>query len=271
MRAYSTISVVRTITLSFIAVAILSSCSGKFVSHDQLTDDPQASRYSISQDKAPEKALSADQIATVTPRKEPLSKHGNKSPYTVNGKSYRIMSSAEGYSAEGLASWYGAKFHGHSTSNGETFDMNKISAAHKTLPLPTWVRVTNLDNGKSIDVRVNDRGPFHGGRVIDLSYAAAVKLGYQDKGTAKVRIEVLAGDDLDTSSYYVQVGAFSEKASAAEVKQKLSNQVKDKVGVYRDKYYRVRIGPVKYDRAIELQRQFTGAEFGKPLVVVLKQ
>jgi rare lipoprotein A len=177
------------------------------------------------------------------------------------------MSSAKGFKEEGLASWYGQKFHGHSTSNGETFDMYKISAAHKTLPLPTWVRVTNLDNGKSIDVRVNDRGPFHGGRIIDLSYAGAVKLGYVDKGTARVRVEVLEGDSLDQSAYFVQVGAFSSKDSAQNLQQRLKSEVDFKVGVYKDSFYRVRIGPVKYDQAIAIQQKYTGDEFGKPLLV----
>ncbi len=245
----------------------LVACSSKFVSQDALVNDPQASRYSIAQDKAPDVALAAHQIADTTPRKEPLSKHGNKSPYTVNGKKYHIMASAEGYREEGIASWYGAKFHGHHTSNGETFDMNQMSAAHKTLPLPTWVKVTNLNNGKSINVRVNDRGPFHDGRIIDLSYAAAVKLDYHDKGVARVRVEVLAGEELDTSSYYVQLGAFSNKDSAQALKARISGEIADKVGVYKDEYYRVRIGPVKYDRAVTLQRDFTGNEFGKPLII----
>lgn len=244
----------------------LTACSGNYVSNDQLSD-PQSSRYSIKQDRAPDQALTADQIEHVTPRKEPLSRQGNKSPYRVNGKSYRVLATAENYREEGIASWYGVKFHGHTTSNGETFDMNKISAAHKSLPLPSWVRVTNLDNGQSIDVRVNDRGPFHGGRIIDLSYAAAVKLGYQDKGTARVRVEAIMGEALDTRSYYVQVGAYSQRESAFNVKKRLTAQLSEKVGVYKDDYYRVRIGPVKYDQAIELQRQYSGSEFGKPLVL----
>ncbi|TCS41676.1 septal ring lytic transglycosylase RlpA family protein [Reinekea marinisedimentorum] len=247
---------------------LLFSCSGKFVSSDQLADDPQASRYSIAQDRAPETALAAHEIETTTPRKEPLSRHGNKSPYKVNGKTYQVLASAEDYREDGIASWYGAKFHGHTTSNGEVFDMNKISAAHKTLPLPSWVRVTNLDNGKSIDVRVNDRGPFHGGRIIDLSYAAAVKLGYQDKGTARVRVEALHGAALDTHSYFVQVGAFSKKESASNLEKKLAAEIKDKVDVYKDELYRVRIGPVQYDRAVALQQQYTGGELGKPLIIV---
>jgi rare lipoprotein A len=232
-----------------------------------MVDDPQSSRYSIAQDRAPDVALAYEDIQKTTPRKEPLSRHGNKSPYTVNGKTYQIMASAEGYREKGIASWYGAKFHGHSTSNGEIFDMNKISAAHKTLPLPTWVRVTNLDTGKSIDVRVNDRGPFHGGRIIDLSYAAAVKLGFQDKGTAQVLVETLAGNDLDTASYYVQLGAFSQKDSANKVKKSVAAQISDKVAVYKGELYLVRVGPVKYDRALQLQNQFSGGDYGKPLLV----
>lgn len=247
----------------------LTACSSKFVAHDTLVDDPQASRYSMSQDRAPDVALSEDQVALTTPRKEPLSRHGNKSPYTVNGKSYQIMASADGYREEGIASWYGAKFHGHSTSNGEIFDMNNISAAHKTLPLPSWVKVTNLDNGRAIHVRVNDRGPFHGSRIIDLSYAAAVKLGYQDKGTARVLVEALAEQQLDTASYYVQVGAFSKKQSAETLEQRISESLEDRVDVYHDQFYRVRIGPVKYDRAVQLQQQLSNDEYGKPLLVAV--
>jgi rare lipoprotein A len=249
-------------------VLFLASCSSQFVSHDSLSEVSNAGRYSIAQDRAPDRPLDPTDINTTTPRKEPLSLHGNRTPYTVNGKQYHIMSNSQGFSQEGLASWYGQKFHGHSTSNGETFDMYQISAAHKTLPLPSWVRVTNLDNGKSINVRVNDRGPFHGGRIIDLSYAGAVKLGYIDTGTARVRIEVLEGDLLDQSVYFVQVGVFGSKLSAENLQQRLTSEVNEKVGVYKDNYYRVRIGPVKYDRAISLQQKYTGSEFGKPLLVV---
>lgn len=252
----------------FVATLFLVGCSSQYVSHDALSEVSNAGRYSMKQDKGPDSPMAASDINTTTPRKEPLSRHGNKSPYTVNGKQYSIMASAAGFEEEGLASWYGQKFHGHSTSNGETFDMYKISAAHKTLPLPSWVRVTNLDNGISIDVRVNDRGPFHGGRIIDLSYAGAVKLGYVDKGTARVKVEVLEGDLLDQSAYFVQVGAFSSKDSAQSLQQRLKSEVDEKVGVYKDAYYRVRIGPVKYDQAIALQQKYTGQEFGKPLLVI---
>ena len=275
---------VRTLLASGILV-LVSACSSDYIAQGQgsgvatvpskakasaqtaVAAPAGQSRYSIAQDKAPVVALAEHQITETPARMEPLSLQGNKSPYTVNNKRYKILSSAENYREEGLASWYGAKFHGHATSNGESFDMNKISAAHKTLPLPSWVRVTNLDNGKSIDVRINDRGPFHAGRIIDMSYAGAVKLGFQDKGTARVRVEAIAGSVLDSASYYVQVGAFSEKTGANAMRDTLSGEVSDQVGVFRDNFSRVRIGPVKYSRAIELQQQYANGEMGKPVIV----
>lgn len=123
---------------------------------------------------------------------EPRSRYGNRSPYTVLGKSYRVLESAEGYDETGIASYYGNKFHGRRTSALEVYDMYAFTAAHKTLPLPSFARVTNLSNGKSVIVRVNDRGPFHDGRIIDLSYAAAVKLGVDRAGTARVEVKGLS-------------------------------------------------------------------------------
>jgi rare lipoprotein A len=133
---------------------------------------------------------------------EPRSRYGNRT-YSVLGKTYRVLDSGEGYVEEGMASFYGKKFHGRLTSNQEVYDMNAFSAAHRSLPLPSYVRVTNLDNGKSVVVRVNDRGPFHSGRVIDLSYAAAVKLDFIRKGTTRVEVRALqpeAGDSRRTAS-----------------------------------------------------------------------
>jgi rare lipoprotein A len=126
---------------------------------------------------------------------EPRSRYGNRSPYTVLGQAYTVRDSANGYVEQGLASYYGNKFHGRRTSNLEVYDMYAFTAAHKSLPLPSFARVTNLDNGKSVVVRVNDRGPFHAGRVIDLSYAAAVKLGYREKGTARVEVRGLSAGE----------------------------------------------------------------------------
>ncbi len=130
-------------------------------------------------------------------KEEPRSRYGNRS-YSVLGKTYRVLDSGEGYVEAGMASFYGKKFHGRRTSNQEVYDMNAFSAAHRALPLPSYVRVTNLDNGKSVVVRVNDRGPFHAGRVIDLSYAAAVKLDFVRKGTTRVEVRALQPEDGDT-------------------------------------------------------------------------
>jgi len=127
---------------------------------------------------------------------EPHSRYGNRSPYVVLGKTYRVLDSAKGYDEVGTASFYGNKFHGRRTSNLEVYDMYAFTAAHKTLPLPSFARVTNLANGRSVVVRVNDRGPFHDGRIIDLSYAAAVKLGVDRAGTARVEVQGLVpGED----------------------------------------------------------------------------
>ena len=125
------------------------------------------------------------------PKIEPRSRYGNPANYEVFGKRYRVLESAKGYRERGLASWYGTKFHGRRTSSGEPYDMFAITAAHKTLPLPTYVQVRNLENGRSLIVRVNDRGPFHPGRIIDLSYTAAVRLGVYQKGSAKVEVVAL--------------------------------------------------------------------------------
>ena len=127
---------------------------------------------------------------------EPPSAVGNRSPYSVLGKKYYVLDKPKGYVEKGTASYYGAKFHGRRTSNQEVYDMYAFTAAHKTLPLPSFARVTNLDNGESVVVRVNDRGPFHEGRVVDLSYAAAVKLGIVARGTGRVEVRALQpGDD----------------------------------------------------------------------------
>ncbi|RMH89091.1 septal ring lytic transglycosylase RlpA family protein [Lysobacter pythonis] len=125
----------------------------------------------------------------------PRARHGNRSPYTVLGKSYTVLDDHSGYVERGMASYYGNKFHGRRTSSQEVYDMYAFTAAHRNLPLPSFARVTNLDNGKSVVVRVNDRGPFHSNRLIDLSYAAAVKLGYREKGTANVEVRALMPDE----------------------------------------------------------------------------
>jgi rare lipoprotein A len=148
-------------------------------------------------DSAPQDGIpDVDLIPEPEVRDEPHSRYGNRSPYTVLDKQYRVLDSARGYDETGLASYYGNKFHGRRTSNLEVYDMYAFTAAHKTLPLPSYARVTNLANGRSVVVRVNDRGPFHDGRIIDLSYAAAVKLGVDRAGTARVEVRGLSpGED----------------------------------------------------------------------------
>lgn len=146
-------------------------------------------------DGVPSGRLDPNDIEDATPRREPITRAGNKSPYTVLGKTYRLLPSSKGYRARGTASWYGSKFHGESTANGETYDAMAMTAAHTTLPIPSYVQVTNLENGRRAIVRVNDRGPFVANRIIDLSYAAATKLGYANKGTALVEVAAIDVDN----------------------------------------------------------------------------
>jgi rare lipoprotein A len=146
------------------------------------------------QDGFPDAAVvppNLEQIADAVPRPEPRSRYGNPAEYEVAGQRYFVMTSAAGYKERGGASWYGTKFNGRRTSSGEPYDMFAMTAAHKTLPLPTYVRVTRVSNGRSVVVKVNDRGPFHQGRIIDLSYAAALKLDLLRDGSAEVEVEAL--------------------------------------------------------------------------------
>ena len=142
-------------------------------------------------DGPPKNFQDISQIPDAIPKIEPRARYGNHSPYKVLGKTYRVMKSAAGYKQDGIGSWYGEKFAGRKTSSFEPYDPYAMTAAHKSLPLPSYVRVTNLENNREIVVKVNDRGPFHEERIIDLSYAAAAKLGYMDKGTARVRVEFI--------------------------------------------------------------------------------
>ncbi|HEY5717684.1 MAG TPA: septal ring lytic transglycosylase RlpA family protein [Motiliproteus sp.] len=213
------------------------------------------SRYSVEHDHGPAQAVDLSHVADPVPRWEPHSRSGNRSPYQVLGKHYRVLESAEGFREQGIASWYGNKFHGHLTSNGETYDMYAMSAAHKHLPLPSYVRVTNLANGRQVIVRVNDRGPFHEGRVIDLSYAAASRLGMLQQGTARVSLEAITpaatpqAMSRAVEGTLLQVGAFSSWDKAQAVKARLTQRlgtlpisVSLREGV--NPLYRVRLGPL---------------------------
>lgn len=152
-------------------------------------------RYSLLEDQGPDVDIDVSNIPNAVPKKEIRTIAGNVSPYTVLGKTYTVQFNAAKYSAVGLASWYGKKFHGERTSNGEIYNMFGMTAAHKTLPIPCYVRVTNLANNKNVVLRVNDRGPFHEERVIDLTYTAAKKLDFHRAGTAKVRVDVINLND----------------------------------------------------------------------------
>ncbi len=135
--------------------------------------------------------LKASDVTDAVPRAEPLARYGNHSPYEVFGKKYTVMQSNKGYHEQGVASWYGSKFHGRRTSSGEPYDMHLATAAHKSLPLPTYAEVTNLDNGRRVIVKINDRGPFKSGRLIDMSYGAALRLDMIVTGTARVDVRVI--------------------------------------------------------------------------------
>lgn len=238
------------------------------------------SRYTITQDIAPLRSIGADEVIDAEPRPDPLLAVGNKSPYSVNGVTYEILQDHRNYKEQGIASWYGAKFDGHETSNGERYDLYQASAAHKTLPIPCYVRVTNLDNGKNIIVRVNDRGPFHSERLIDLSYAAAVKLGYMAQGTARVEVEVIdvvGAEDRRDAAYgiyrYLQLGAFGKETVAKSLLDELQALVSAPVFISPvdsggSRLYRVRVGPVDDSAhllAVQEQLEASGYDAGQPL------
>lgn len=216
-------------------------------------------------DSAPARPPDVSRIPDAVPRAEPRSARGNPPFYEVLGRRYYVMKDADAtsYRERGVASWYGTKFHGRMTSSGEPYDMYAMTAAHKTLPLPSYVRVTHRGNGQSIVVRVNDRGPFVGDRIIDLSYAAAVRLGMHVDGTALVDVEVLAPGgahharetvaasayDADPQVVWLQVGAFSEQTNAARLQSRIAAEGIGNVVIAaeqrgRQTIYRVRVGPL---------------------------
>ena len=186
---------------------------------------------------------------------------GQGKPYTIRGKTYYPLTSGDGFVEEGVASWYGSDFHGKTTANGERYDMYAMTAAHKILPFNTQVKVTNLANGKSIVVRVNDRGPFVADRIIDLTHTGATRIGMIGPGTAKVRVETVGavpaiknGDIM--GNFYVQVGAFSRKDNAERLVAKFQSQGLKARMYYVDHIYlwRVQAGPYPSVNAAESAR-----------------
>ncbi|EPE37378.1 rlpA-like lipoprotein [Candidatus Photodesmus katoptron] len=208
------------------------------------------SRYSIDNDLAPKKPISLHHIEDVVPRYELYSIAGNKN-YTLNGNSYLIIKNTKDFSERGIASWYGEKFHGHLTANGEVYDMYSMSAAHKTLPIPSYVKVINLDNGKSTIVRINDRGPFLKNRIIDLSYASASKLDMIKSGVANVVIEAITIDappkDMQQKtkcSYVIQLAASQDKQYLKNLSEKLKNRLLiDNFITHNKRTFRFFLGP----------------------------
>ncbi len=243
-----------------------------------------------------------DQIPNATPRMEPLRNAANK-PYTVLGMSFTPMTRLQPFSQQGIGSWYGTKFNGLKTSNGDTYDMFAMTAAHPTLPLPCYVRVTNTQNNRSVIVRVNDRGPFHNGRIIDLSFTAAYKLGYVDQGSSPVRVELIMpdasavtyaelskdalaandakiddktryGEEVPKPGTYVQMGAFQNGFNAQVLRNHLLRELDwmtpAQVHVYAEPpWHRVQVGPFATRvQAETVQVKIRDALGGQPHIAV---
>ncbi|MFO1388329.1 septal ring lytic transglycosylase RlpA family protein [Cellvibrio sp.] len=269
-----------------VLAALLNACSSankKGDAGDSSSSSSSGGRYKgKDKDWGPDKEIDMSKVPDAVPRYENRTIAGNKNPYTVLGKTYYLMEDERAYKERGTASWYGYKFNGERTSNGELYDMFAMTGAHKTLPIPSYVRVTNIDNGKSVVVRINDRGPFHDGRIIDLSYAAAQRLGITRMGTGNVEVEIVVPDgdpraplrsrktELTASAKeagivskseagviaqdtkipegtYLQIGAFGVEASAKQfansVKSALNLPVVISATKAPGKLYRVRVGP----------------------------
>lgn len=244
--------------LSVLVVLLLASCSSN-----------------ISRDGPPRRDVDVSLIPDAIPRLEPITAAGNKSPYQVFGRTYHVLPSSNGYRERGGASWYGTKFHGRKTSNGETYDMFAMTAAHRTLSIPSYVQVTNLENGRKVIVRINDRGPFHDDRIIDLSYVAAKKLGYDRRGVSHVEVvaidpvkfqhntveeprmayqQPLSGSPLPGSTY-LQAGAFSTREAAESKRRQLASSTGYPVEVRQGavsgrQLFKVLVGPISDQAAL---------------------
>jgi len=277
---------------AFMMVSLLGCVSGG-----------QGTRSSpVLQDGAPSYSVDVSTIPEVKVEPVTRTRAGNKNPYTVLGKTYELLPDSRGYDVKGIASWYGTKFHGRKTSNGEVFNMYGLTAAHKFLPIPTYAEVTNLNNGKKIIVRINDRGPFHDDRTIDLSWAAAEKLGFAGEGTAPVRVVALDPDatsaplpkaeplavlpvapvevvpaleKLPANSYY-QIAVFSDRFRASQLAEDVEALTKSPVLIeWNDALaapsYKVFVGPLSDRRELpRLVEKLQQAGLEKGFVVQLR-
>ena len=239
-------------------LTVLASCAQKPEKPSEPVDGPS------------DLDITAADVKDAVPRAEPLARYGNHSPYEVFGKTYTVMESNKGYHEEGIASWYGSKFHGRRTSSGEPYDMHLATAAHKALPLPTYAEVTNLDNGRSVIVKINDRGPFKDDRIIDMSYGAALRLGMTGTGTARVSVRAIDVDntgpqgvvttaglgsvriqdaDAVPSETWLQLGAFGREQGARDMARRLEQAGLQPVTVNdAENLFRVWLGPYSSDR-----------------------
>ncbi|WGS62239.1 septal ring lytic transglycosylase RlpA family protein [Vibrio lentus] len=253
--------------LSIVGLAVLiNGCSSQ----------EQKGRYDIDSDIAPDVPISVEHLEDAHPQYEPYSLGGNTN-YTLRGEDYKIVKKTEGFTEKGKASWYGKKFHGHLTSNGEIYDMYSMSAAHKTLPIPSYVKVTNTDNNKTTIVRINDRGPFHEGRIIDLSYAAAYKLDVLRTGTANVEIEVItvpmptdANKKAALPQFIIQVATSPHEDRT----EKLAKDLGEKLAVAtflqpNDDNYRLMLGPF-HDYALTQEKLEQVKLMGYPSAYIKK-
>ncbi len=272
--------------LYLLSILGLVSCGGEGSS--------PSGRYDQKYDGPPSQNVDVSQIPDAVPQPTQRSKSGNPSSYVVFGKRYHVLSSSQGYKERGLASWYGSKFHGKRTSSGEPYDMHAMTAAHKTLPLPTYVRVTNLKNGRQVVLKVNDRGPFHENRIIDLSHTAAVKLGIKGTGTGLVEVEAITPGQTpaptvtsiskappssvsipSSINLYLQLGAFVSSKNAYQLKNQINSALSsDDASVSTtvkngQQFYRVRLGPLNgAKQADTLALQLTEKGFVNHRIVI---
>lgn len=247
--------------------------------------------FNALKDAPPEAAIDVSAIPDAEPREEPLAAYGNTSPYSVWGETYSILPTVKGFRQSGKVSWYGKKFHGRRTSSGEPYDMYAMTAAHRHLPLPTYVRVRCNRNDTSVIVKVNDRGPFHSERIMDLSWAAARKLGIDQAGTGRCDIEALDPAEFQRQvarngqateparpsppttgdQFYVQVASFSGLDNATQLQAQLLALVYAPVTIARDErrpLHRVQVGPFSSDDdARKMSERIRDAKLGDPIVV----
>lgn len=247
-------------------------------------------------DGPPRYYVDVSKIPNAKPKPLSRSKYGNPSSYVVNGKRYRVLKSTHGYVQHGIASWYGTKFHGQLTSTREPYNMLAMTGASPILPIPCFVQVTNLSNGRSVIVKINDRGPFASHRIIDLSYAAAKKLGYANKGTAFVEVKgidvyhhiptrsiMLAksstpiSHSFHSSHLFLQLGAFRQVTHAESLKRELSSYIRKPILILKRIYnqlpiYRVQIGPLtNISESDYLHKKLKKLGFGEAVTIISEE